>query len=185
MASFTDASYEGLGGFSIAFNFKRCISSVNLVTLGWTALAVEPERYKSLPEGKLHSNVLEFLAVFVNTWLSIRILLIRDTPPSEWILKFLSDNTSALAWMARASRTRRPTIQNIACAYATILKFLALSIFTVITEHVLGVDNDNDDVLSRPSQFPTWSSASEVSPELNTLTVYCTVGLISYLHWLV
>ena len=124
--------------------------------------------------------------MFVNTWLSIKILLTRDTPPGGWILKFLSDNTSALGWMAHESRTRRLTVQNIARVYAAILTCLTPSIFTVITEHVTGVQNDAAEALSRPSQFTTWSSTRLVIPELSPLTAYrILVELLSHLHWLV
>ena len=44
MMSLTDASYEDLDSFIVAFNFKRCISSDNLANLGWIILTVKPER---------------------------------------------------------------------------------------------------------------------------------------------
>ena len=186
MTSLTDASYEGLGGWCTAFDFKWRISSTDLASIGWPVLTAEPERFKPLPQGKLHINVLEFLAVFINTWLSIRLLLTRDTPPGGWILKFLADNTSALGWMSHASRNRRPTIQNITRAYAALLTFSAPSTFTVQSEHIAGVDNDAADALSRPVQFPTWSSANTLCPELKPLQAYrLPLGLLSHLHWLV
>ena len=186
MTSLTDASYEGLGGWCTAFDFKWRISSSDLASLGWPVLTAEPERYKPLPQGMLHINVLEFIAVFINTWLAIRILLTRDLPPGGWVLRFRADNTSALGWMAHASRTRRPAIQNLARAYAALLTFAAPSSFTVSSDHIPGVDNDAADALSRPDQFPTWSSATKISPELTTLTAYRIPSeLLSHLLWLV
>ena len=107
-------------------------------------------------------------------------------PPGGWVLKFLADNTSALGWMWHASRTRRPTIQNITRAYAALLTFSAPSTFTVQSEHIAGVDNDAADALSRPDQFPTWSSANTLCPELKPLQAYrLPLGLLSHLRWLV
>ena len=186
MTSPTDASYEGLGGWCTAFNFKWRLSSADLASLGWPVLTAEPERFKPLPQGKLHINVLEFIAVFINTWLAIRILLTRENPPGGWVLRFLADNTSALGWMAHASRTRRAVIQNLARAYAALLTFAAPSTFTVISAHLPGLDNVAADALSRPDQFPTWSSATKLCPELTTLTAYRIPSeLLSHLLWLV
>lgn len=36
--------------------------------------------------------------MFISTWLVIRILLTKDSPPGGWVLKFLADSTSALGW---------------------------------------------------------------------------------------
>jgi len=57
--------------------------------------------------------------------------------------------------MDHASHMRRPTIQNIAGAYAAVLTFLAPFIFTIIAERVPGVQNDGADALSYLLQFPT------------------------------
>ena len=46
---------------------------------GWPVFISEPERYKSLPKDVLHINILEFLAVFINMWLVVRILFTKDT----------------------------------------------------------------------------------------------------------
>ena len=81
MTHFTDTSYEGLDGFSVAFNFKWRISSDNLAALGWPVLTAESEQYKPFSEVKLYINVLKFLTVFVNTWISIKIIMIRDAHP--------------------------------------------------------------------------------------------------------
>ena len=67
MMSFTDTTYKGSAGFIITFNFKWRVSSDSLANLGWKDLTAESERYKYLPEEKLHINVLDFLAVFAST----------------------------------------------------------------------------------------------------------------------
>ena len=120
--------------------------------------------------------------MFINTWVSIKLLLRQPIPPGGWILKFLADNTSALGWIAHASRSRRDVIQNIARAYAALLTFSAPSLFTVHTAHIAGIHNDAADALSRPAQFPTWSSASAKCPSLDQLTAYrIPVELLSHL----
>ena len=117
---------------------------------------------------------MEFLAVIVNTWFSIKILLTRNTSPGDWILKFLYDTNGALGWMAHESRT--PTIQNITFAYATMITFHAPSIFIIIAKHTTGLQNDGVNALS----------ASLVSPELSPLMAYwIPVGMLLYLHFLV
>ena len=83
MVSLTDASYEGLGGYSVAFDFKWRLSSADLKSAGIPVLLHEPERFKKLPAGLLHINVLEFLAMFINTWLSIQLLSRRPSPPGR------------------------------------------------------------------------------------------------------
>ena len=147
--SCTDASYEGLGGFSAQFNFKWRLSSSDLHACGFLVMEEEPIRYAPHPPGRLHINVLEFLAMFINTWVSIKLLIRQPAPPGGWVLKFLADNTSALGWIAHASRSRRDVIQNIARAYAALLTFSAPSLFTVHTDHIAGTLNDTADALSR------------------------------------
>ena len=79
--SCTDASYEGLGGFSSQFNFKWRLSSSDLHTCGFPVLDEEPVRYAPHPPGRLHMNVLEFLAMFIHSWVSIKLLLTQPAPP--------------------------------------------------------------------------------------------------------
>ena len=93
--SCTDASYEGLGGWCSNPPFKWRISSKALSTLGWPVLTSEPPRYSPHPKGKLHINVLEFVAMFINTWLGVSLLSQRPSPPGGWILHLRADNTSA------------------------------------------------------------------------------------------
>ena len=172
MEALTDASYEGLGGWSSIFSSQWRLSSKDLASHSWPVLLSEPERYKPPPKDVLYINVLEFLALFINTWLVVCILLTNDTPPGGWVLKFLADNTSALGWISHASRSHQSTIQNIACAYADILTFLTLSKFVVTTAHIPGVENIAADVLYRPYKFPTWTSTAAISPELCPLMAY-------------
>ena len=90
MVYLTDTSYEGLGGYITAFNFKWHISSADLASVGLPVLFDEPDRYGPPIPDKLHINVLEFLAVFINTWIAIKILSGKTVPPGGWVLYFLA-----------------------------------------------------------------------------------------------
>ena len=186
MVSLTDASYEGLGGYSTAFNFKWRLSSADLESAGLTVHLTEPNRYAQPIRNNLHINVLEFLAVFINTWIAIKILSGKTAPPGGWVLYFLADNTSALGWMVHASRTRRPVVQSICRAYAALLTFVCPSTFAINPDHIAGLDNIGADALSRPLQFPTWSAADKACPALGQLQAYqIPFELLLHLHWIV
>ena len=172
MVSCTDASYEGLGGWSTEFDFQWRLSSTSLKELGWPVLTKEPAPFRPLPKGMLHINVLEFIAVFINTWLCMKILSTRTSPPGGWVLRLRADNTSALGWMGHPSRTRRDAIQHLARAYAALLTFPLPSSFVITSDHIAGVANDAADALSRPQQFPTWASTRAKCPELTSLRAF-------------
>ena len=124
--------------------------------------------------------------MFINTWLTIRLLTRRPTPPGGWVLHFLADNTSALGWIHHASRSRRPVIQSIARAFAALLTFPSAAAFTITSAHIPGVKNVGADALSRPRQFPSWTSTHQECPELLPLQAYRIPGaLLSHLRWIV
>ena len=141
MGALADTSYERLGGWSSAFDIKRCLSRSDIVSQGWPSLLSKTERYKLLPQDVLNINVPEFIAVIINTWLVIRILSTMDYPPGRWVLTFMADITSALDWVFYASRFRRTTTQNIARVYAALLTFLDPLIFVAATSHIPGIIN--------------------------------------------
>ena len=181
--AYTDASYEGLGGWSTKLRFQWRLSSADLFHAGLPVLTSEPPRYAPFPPGKLHINVLEFYAVLINTWIMIRLISSRVTPPGGFILHCLADNTSALAWMAKASRSRRPIVQRAARAYAALLTFASSQPFRVQSSHIPGHLNVAADALSRPQQYPTWSLCSKEAPDLKGLTRFLLPqGLLSFLR---
>jgi len=112
MVSLTDTSYEGLGKFSVAFDFKWHLLSADVRSARIPMLVAEPERYALRPPGHLRINVLEFLAMFIKPWIAIKILMREPTPPGGWIVKLLADITSALGWTTHASRYRRDIIKH-------------------------------------------------------------------------
>ena len=186
VVSYTDASYEGLGGCSYEFNLQWRISAIELSQAGWPVLTQEPPKYSAFPPDKLHINVLEFVAVFIQTWIVIKVASSRSPPPGGWRFHFKSDNTSALGWMSHASRTRRSTVQNLARAYAALLTFVSPASFAVSSSHIPGVHNTAADALSRPLQFPSLQDVHSLCPELATCLLYRPPSeLLSHLFWLV
>ena len=184
--SLTDASYEGLGGWCEAFPMQWRLSSTDLASQGWPVLTKEPQRFASFPATKLHINVLEFVAVFIQTWFILQLSASRSPPPGGWVFHFRSDNTSALGWMSHASRTRRSTIQNLARAYAALLTFVMPSRFVVTSSHISGKDNVEADALSRPLQFPSLLDTQALCPRLHGLPLYrVPSALLSHLFWVV
>ena len=186
MTSLTDASYEGLGGWCLSPPFKWRLSSSTLATRGWPVLTTEPPRYRPLPPGKWHINVLEFMAVFINTWLSIHLLSRQAMPPGGWILHLRADNTSALSWMHHSSRSQRPLVQDITRGYAAFITFFMPNTFAIMRSHIPGSLNDQADTLSRPWQYPTMRQVHSQCPDLAPLPGYHIPSpLLSHLLWLV
>ena len=162
------------------------LSSTDLASQGWPVLTKEPQRFAPFPATKLHINVLEFAAVFIQTWFILQLSASRSPPPGGWVFHFRSDNTSALGWMSHASRTRRSTIQNLARAYAALLTFVMPSRFVVNSSHIPGKDNIEADVLSRPLQFPSLQDTQALCPRLRGLPLYrVPSALLSHLFLVV
>ena len=126
--------------------------------------------------------MLEFVAVFINTWLSFSLLLRRSSPPGGWSLHLKADNTSALSWMWHASRSRRSEVQNITRGFAAFLTFFRPNAFAISRSHIPGVDNIQADTLSRPVQFPTWAQVHEKCPDLSLLPHYQIPLELSLIH---
>ena len=107
-------------------------------------------------------------------------------PHGGWVFHLQADNTSALSWMAHASRSRQFRIQNLTRAYAALLTFAYPSTFSVTSSHIPGRDNVAADALSRPLQYPTLQSVHQVAPCTTHLPLYRPPSeLLSHLHWVV
>jgi hypothetical protein len=114
-AFLSDASYEGIGGWSPDFIVMWRLARDDLLLLGFplklvTSTDGEPES----DAAGLHINPLEFIGCIVNLWLLLR--LIKTLPPCEtgYIIDLLSDNTSALSWLKVTAATRNPDLQPLA-----------------------------------------------------------------------
>ena len=102
---YSNASYEGLGGWSPDFYFYWRLTRQDLVDHGFPMKMVD--KWSSEPQYTndkgLHINPLEYVAALINLWISI--FCIRALPRREggYILQLNSDNTTALAWMSIAA----------------------------------------------------------------------------------
>ena len=80
---------------------------------------------------------------------------------------FSSSSLTTLAPLARCH-----THTTLAGTEYKTLHVIILPTFSVVTNHIPGINNVATNALSCPTQFPTWSSADLVSPELNPQTAY-------------
>ena len=146
----SDASYEGLGGWSPDFCVQWRLTRDDLLDVGFhlklvNAASGEPNS----DELGLHINPLEFLAVIINLWLFLCLIKTQKRCPTGYILDLLSDNTSALSWMHFTATTKNPLLQPLA-RFASALLIQARSYLTrVQPRHIPGVQNDEADALSR------------------------------------
>jgi len=68
----SDASHEGLGGWSPQFNLMWRVTKAELTTLGFL-MAQNSELGPNDPPNILHINVLEFMALSVNIWFALAV----------------------------------------------------------------------------------------------------------------
>jgi hypothetical protein len=111
----SDASYEGLGGWSPDFQVQWRLTRDDLLDMGFNLKLVNPASGEpNSDEQGLHINPLEFIAAIINLWLFI--CLIKSLPKCQtgYILDLLSDNTSALSWMHYTATTKNPELQPLA-----------------------------------------------------------------------
>ena len=95
----SDASYEGLGGWSPRFEVQWRLTKDDLLELGFHLKIVEALTGEPTPDQVgLHINPLEFIATIINLWLLL--VLVKSLPAcaTGYIVDILSDNMSALSW---------------------------------------------------------------------------------------
>jgi hypothetical protein len=152
------------GGGSRHLGFCWRLYRLDLQNAGFDMKALDNTGEPASPDVNdgLHINVLEFLAIIVNLWLTLH--LIRrspgDTPPGGHILSVRSDNTSAVSWMNHAARAHNPTVRNLAyVAQSVIFCSQTSDTVRIQTTHVPGVENEMADAMSRPQLHPSLGSA--------------------------
>jgi hypothetical protein len=96
----SDASYEGLGGWSPEFEIKWQLTKDDLKGLGFHIKVVEALTGKPTPDqAGLHINPLEFIATIINMWLMLVMIKFLPDCATGYVVDILSDNTSALLWL--------------------------------------------------------------------------------------
>lgn len=183
---YTDASTKALGGWSAHSelnhmwritieDFERCGLPRNV---GWNNIGNYKE--DAIDSKRVHINLLEFFAIFIELWICIRQLYLAFTtgialfgesiPAGGHRLLALADNTSALSWLRYATRTRRPPVRRLARFLTAFLCHpFAAEYLRVQGRHLPGLENEGADHLSRFEKSPTWESAMANCAHLTNL----------------
>jgi hypothetical protein len=182
----TDASSGALGGWSPLghLNHMWRISLADFVACGlprsscWSNSGNYREPLLDKPQA--HINVLEFFALFIELWITLRQLhsavLSGPQSPAELlpsggvIISVLADNTSALSWLHFATRTKRKPIRRIARFLTAFLCHpFATEHVRIQGKHIPGIDNIEADHLSRFEKSPSWASVMAQCSALSQL----------------
>jgi hypothetical protein len=106
----------------------------------------------------LHINPLEFIAIIINVWIALKLIADQPILSTGYIIRLLSDNTSAISWLRTAGQCRDPAIRRLA-RLASALLIQACSLTTLFnSHHIPGKQNDEADCLSRlvRKSTPSW-----------------------------
>jgi hypothetical protein len=168
----SDASYAGVGGWSPSGDLcvKWRILRSDLVLLGFIMKQiqsmVDEPTYPSA-EG-LHINPLEFLAVILDLYLGIRLLLLRPPSPAGHVLLLRADNTTALSWLRFAATSKSAIARCLARVASALHLFAFQNLIKVQSNHIRGLDNHEADALSRSKngQVPSWAAVTEQCSQL-------------------
>lgn len=163
---YSDASYDGLGGFAISANMMWRVSSTDLSHHGFQVFSSEASVSNAVPG--LHINVLELIALIINLWLAIRCY----SGKADLIISAFADNTSALSWLNNPAKVRNPLVRRLVRFLQTLLAFAPVPM-SLQASHIAGILNIDADLLSRPKLAPSWESAiSLLSPAVGSCLIY-------------
>jgi hypothetical protein len=174
-AFLSDASYEGLGGWSPQFEVQWRLTKADLIELGFdmkvvNAITGEPDQEQLC----LHINPLEFIATIINLWLLLQLVMTLPERSTGYIVDLLSDNTSALSWMKITATTRDSRLQPLARFASALLLLQACSLLTRIQPcHIPGVTNIEADALSRyqNGRLKSWADVTKRCSRLQTCRI--------------
>jgi len=167
---FSDASYDGMGGWCPQLDIMWRITKEELCSLGFH-MVTHSEPTPDDPPGAIHINVLEFVALTVNVWLALASCSSRDpTHKRHHTANFLADNTSAISWMIHAGRAKAPHARRLARFLQALLTLSPVPL-QFQSNHISGTSNETADILSRPSRAESWVSVINMRP--NDL-LHCT-----------
>jgi hypothetical protein len=111
------------------------------------------------PDGIHHINLLEFVAVTINLFIAIKMLLHLPHPPTGFVLELIADNTSALAWLKFAATTENLSVCALARLTSCLVMHASNHLISLQCSHISGPANVEADCLSRllPTGFvPSW-----------------------------
>jgi hypothetical protein len=176
---YTDAAFEGLGGYCRELNFMWRCTAPDLLALGIHITSFQQMRVTT-DRGNFDINILEFVAIVINMWIALKLIHKAQHqhpgPQHLHILRTLADNTSALGWLKYAARIRNPAVRALAAFFNTLLTFadVPFSMQKEHIEHIPGEENVSADSLSRPiSKGQSWASAiNNAGPDLVGLQPY-------------
>jgi hypothetical protein len=168
----SDASYQGLGGWSSCFRYLWKLSREDLIKFGFPMHILDKngEPGDQADPTKLHINVLEFVGVIINIWCALWCIQHEvGNIPGGVILQILADNTSALSWMHYAGRSHRTVVRNLAYFLQSLIVFSPASQFcSICRRHIKGKLNTEADKLSRPDENPSLVSIIAQCSQLQT-----------------
>ena len=169
----SDASYGGMGGWSPQFQILWRILRPDLIEYGFSMKTINSANEPSdlyNPDG-VHINLLEFVGVFIDLFISIKLLLRLDTPPSGFIMELIADNTSALAWLKYAATTENQSVRALARLASCFIMYATNHLISIQGTHISGPENIEADCLSRllpNGAVPSWDYVLKSCPRLIT-----------------
>lgn len=168
----SDAAYGGIGGWCSSPPFMWRLSDSDLARCAFAVKELRDGASEPLGTADgLHINVLEFLAIIINSFVALALLRTRPATVGGEILAVLADNTSALSWMKHAGRSHSPPVRRLARCLSAL--FLASPIQAAVTgSHIPGKENIAADRLSRVNEYPSWASVISGLSHLQPLPVY-------------
>jgi hypothetical protein len=170
VVALSDASYSGLGGWSPTWQFMWRLTRDNLLASGFDMRKIDKAGEDLLMYEKDCPNVLELVAIIINTWIILKRMQQLEVPVGGWIVSILADDTSALSWFHFAARNHRSIIVQNLTMFCQALISLSHTDHLVRFQgsHIPGVANDEADALSRPTIHPSVASATKAYSRLQT-----------------
>jgi hypothetical protein len=177
--SYSDASYQGLGGWSGIYQFMWRLSRDDLTECGFDMKILEEASMEPIDDADndgLHINVLEFVALIINIWFALVSIQRLGNRVGGHVIAILADNTSALSWMRHASRSHRPAVRELS-RFVLDLTLSCLISHKMSGRHIEGKKNVGADKLSRFDDPPegggrTWASVISQHSPLRTCRAY-------------
>jgi len=172
----SNASYEGIGGWSPHFSLMWCITKAELCSLGFS-MVVGLEPSAGDPATAIHINILEFIALCINVWFALAFCL-HNNPlgTNHHIGNFLTNNTSALSWKAHVGR-----VHTLPTCHLTHFLQILLTFHPFISSFILTtyLATPTTQPISSCYQHPSNGSVYLLALPSTTCSIVCTARLHS------